>query len=67
MDIMNLWKPISDAFLKGVHTETFKDRDNGGPECAKYMTFEYRLFTSVIMVINISNNKFLDICIFCNL
>jgi hypothetical protein len=53
MDIMNLWKPISDAFLKGVHTETSKDRDNGGPECVGYMTFEYKLFTSVIMVINI--------------
>ena len=50
MDIIILKRAISDAFLAGVYTETFRETDNGGPECAAYMSLEYRLITNVIMV-----------------
>ena len=55
MDNMTIWSSISNSFLKGVHTE-FSDRDSGGPECAKYMSLEFRLGCTVIMVrINFSS------------
>jgi hypothetical protein len=63
---MNMWKSTSDYFLRGINTENLKERDIGGPECAEYLTFEFRVTTTVIMV-KIDSNHFLDICIFCSL
>ena len=39
-----------DIFIGGVYTDTFQDTDNGGPECANYMSFEYRLTVTMIAV-----------------
>ncbi len=41
---------IADTFLGGVHTKDVEDRENGGPLCDSYMTFEFRLIVSLIMV-----------------
>ena len=38
------------AFLGGVFTGELKDRDNGGPECASDMTFQYRLIVTLCIV-----------------
>jgi hypothetical protein len=50
MDISSLFRPIRDAFIQGVYTETFRDRDNGGPECAEYMSVEFRITVNIILV-----------------
>ncbi len=39
-----------DVLIGGVYTDTLQDPDNGGPQCANYMTFEYRLTVTVIAV-----------------
>lgn len=39
---------IYKAFLGGVFNKD--DRDNGGPECASYLTFEYRLIVTLCIV-----------------
>lgn len=50
MDTSSLFARFRDAFLGGVYTETFRDRDNGGPECAEYMSIKFRIITSFFMV-----------------
>jgi hypothetical protein len=45
-----LYEKIRDAFVGGVYTDELQDPDNGGPECANYMTFEYRLTVTLICV-----------------
>ncbi len=40
-----------DSFIGGIHTNDFQDRDNGGPECANYMSMNFKLSISIIMVL----------------
>jgi hypothetical protein len=44
---------FSKIFSGGVFTETLQDMENGGPECAKYMSFGYKMIVNSIMVSNI--------------
>jgi hypothetical protein len=44
-----LFEIIKDKFIGGVFTEN-QDPDNGGIECANYMTFQFRLTISIIAV-----------------
>lgn len=41
---------LKDIFIGGVFTDELQDRDNGGPECVRYMTLKFRLLVSVVMV-----------------
>jgi hypothetical protein len=66
MDITSLKSSISNIFLKGVHSEISNERDNGGPDCADYMSLEFKLGCTAVMVrMNISS--YIDYYIFCDL
>ena len=39
-----------DVFIGGVHTSEFQDRDNGGPECAEYMSLDFKITITMLMV-----------------
>jgi hypothetical protein len=41
---------LKNMFIGGVYTEGSLDRDTGGPECNAYMSFEYRLTITLIIV-----------------
>jgi hypothetical protein len=45
-----LFDIFKDKFIGGVFTEN-QDSDNGGIECANYMTFQFRLSISIVAVI----------------
>jgi hypothetical protein len=36
-----------------VYTDSLRDRDNGGPECVNYMSFEFRLTCNIIAVMTL--------------
>jgi hypothetical protein len=39
-----------DILIGGVYTDTFQDKDNGGPECAKEMSLAFRMTVNLIAV-----------------
>ena len=48
---------VKDIFIGGVFTDEIEDIDNGGPECAASMTFQFRLTVTIICVsFNYLNN-----------
>ena len=65
MDITSLKSSISNIFLKGVHSEIFNDRDNGGPDCAGYMSLEFKLGSTAMMV-RMNILSYIDYYIFCD-
>jgi hypothetical protein len=40
-----------DILTGGVYTDKLKDKDNGGPDCLNYMSFEFRMTCNIIAVI----------------
>jgi len=66
MDIKSLKSSISKIFIKGVHSEILNDTDNGGPDCADYMSWEFRLGCTALMV-RMNNSSLIDCYIFCYL
>jgi hypothetical protein len=41
---------IKSIFIGGVFDDEHLSRDNGGAECLAYMTFQFRLIVSLLMV-----------------
>jgi hypothetical protein len=36
--------------IGGVYTDDYRDRDTGGPECDGYMSWEFRVIITAILV-----------------
>lgn len=49
-DLTGFQKDVRDVFLKGVYNETFAYMFNGGPECAKESTLEFKFTTSLTLL-----------------
>lgn len=47
---MNLVEGLVKVFIAGVYTEDLKHMDNGGPECAAYMSTTFRLCINLCVV-----------------